>query len=417
MLDPRNPTEPACLVIADITGYTSYLAGVELDHAQDILADLMDTVVRALRPTFRLAKLEGDAAFTYVITATVDGSGLMDTVERTYFAFRRRLRDIGQASTCDCNACMRMPNLDLKLLAHHGTILRQRVAGREELVGSPVIVAHRLLKNAITEQTGIRAYALYTAECLAAAGIEDPAALGLIEHRETYDHLGEVVGWIADLDAAWRAALERDRVVIDHTSAMAVSEFELPGTPALVWDFVTSPARRVRWQAGVDSIEEATANGRRGVGTVNHCIHGKDAIVEEIVDWRPPEYYTFDFKVPIPGAPKVRATEALTETPDGTRVTISIGRPRSSKDRAFLMGALPMIEPMFTAGRVALEPLLAEELARQAAEAAGQREPELQVSAGRFINEPFRAPTPIAFESAADPAAEAGVDSTRVHSS
>jgi uncharacterized protein YndB with AHSA1/START domain len=417
MLDPRNPTEPACLVIADITGYTSYLAGVELDHAQDILADLMDTVVRALRPTFRLAKLEGDAAFTYVITATVDGSGLMDTVERTYFAFRRRLRDIGQASTCDCNACMRMPNLDLKLLAHHGTILRQRVAGREELVGSPVIVAHRLLKNAITEQTGIRAYALYTAECLAAAGIEDPAALGLIEHRETYDHLGEVVGWIADLDAAWRAALERDRVVIDHTSAMAVSEFELPGTPALVWDFVTSPARRVRWQAGVDSIEEATANGRRGVGTVNHCIHGKDAIVEEIVDWRPPEYYTFDFKVPIPGAPKIRATEALTETPDGTRVTISIGRPRSSKDRAFLMGALPMIEPMFTAGRVALEPLLAEELARQAAEAAGQREPELQVSARRFINEPFRAPTPIAFESAADPAAEAGVDSTRVHSS
>ena len=41
-----NQPEPACLVIADITGYTSYLAGVELDHAQDILADLMDTVVR-----------------------------------------------------------------------------------------------------------------------------------------------------------------------------------------------------------------------------------------------------------------------------------------------------------------------------------------------------------------------------------
>ena len=42
-----NAPEPACLVIADISGYTSYLAGVELDHAQDILADLMDTVVTA----------------------------------------------------------------------------------------------------------------------------------------------------------------------------------------------------------------------------------------------------------------------------------------------------------------------------------------------------------------------------------
>lgn len=53
--------ELACLLIADIAGYTDYLAGVELDHAQDILADLVDTVVGRLRPTFRLAKLEGDA--------------------------------------------------------------------------------------------------------------------------------------------------------------------------------------------------------------------------------------------------------------------------------------------------------------------------------------------------------------------
>ena len=41
-------TESACLVIADISGYTGYLAGVELDHAQDILLDLMSTIVSAL---------------------------------------------------------------------------------------------------------------------------------------------------------------------------------------------------------------------------------------------------------------------------------------------------------------------------------------------------------------------------------
>src|SRR5262245_39639269 len=117
-----NRPEPACLVIADISGYTGYLAGVELDHAQDILADLMDTVVRALRPRFRLAKLEGDAAFAYVMTATIDGSTLQDTIEGTYFAFRRRLRDIKQASQCDCNACTLIPSLDLKLVVHHGDV-------------------------------------------------------------------------------------------------------------------------------------------------------------------------------------------------------------------------------------------------------------------------------------------------------
>jgi hypothetical protein len=59
--------EPACLVMADISGYTGYLAGVELDHAQDILADLIDTIVGALRPPFQLSKLEGDAAFVYLV--------------------------------------------------------------------------------------------------------------------------------------------------------------------------------------------------------------------------------------------------------------------------------------------------------------------------------------------------------------
>jgi hypothetical protein len=48
-------TEPACLVIADISGYSGYLIAVELDHAQDVLADLMGTVVGALRPSFELA--------------------------------------------------------------------------------------------------------------------------------------------------------------------------------------------------------------------------------------------------------------------------------------------------------------------------------------------------------------------------
>jgi hypothetical protein len=73
--------ESACFVIADISGYTSFLAGVELDHAQDIIADLMDTIVRRLRPPFRLAKFEGDAAFFYAATDKVDGSVLQDGVD------------------------------------------------------------------------------------------------------------------------------------------------------------------------------------------------------------------------------------------------------------------------------------------------------------------------------------------------
>jgi uncharacterized protein YndB with AHSA1/START domain len=385
-----SQSEPACLVIADITGYTSYLAGVELDHAQDILADLIDTVVGNLRTTFRLAKLEGDAAFTYAITETIDAATLMDTIERTYFAFRRRLRDIGQASVCDCNACTRMPSLDLKLLAHHGTILRQRVAGREELVGSPVIVAHRLLKNAVTETTGFRAYALYTEACLRVAGIDDPAELGLVEHREVYDHLGEVGGWVADLDAAWLAEQTRTRVFVERAAAIASVDYVLPAPPAIAWDFLTSPARRLRWQAGVTDIVQEVAGGRRGVGTTNHCVHGKDAVVEEILDWRPTDYFTLDWQMPIPGAPKVKTTYVLTDTTTGgTSVEMRMERPRSARDRAFLENLLPGLAPAFEAGIAALTPLVIEEMARRAAERAPGDEPALPASAGRFLDPPL----------------------------
>jgi uncharacterized protein YndB with AHSA1/START domain len=347
----------------------------------------MNTVVASLRPPFRLAKLEGDAAFTFAITETVDGSGLMDTIERTYFAFRRRLRDIGQASVCDCNACMRMPGLDLKFLAHHGTILRQRMAGREELVGSPVIVAHRLLKNAVTETTGFRAYALYTEDCLRAAGIDDPAALGLVEHSEGYDHLGEITGWVADLDAAWTAEQARTRVFVESKAAIASIGYTLPAPPAVAWDYLTSPARRLRWQAGVTEIvEEPAAGGRRGVGTTNHCVHGKDAIVEEILDWRPSDYFTLNWQMPIPGAPKVKTTYLLTPTDEGTAVEFRMERPRSAKDRAFLEQMLPGLKPIFEAGIAALTPLVAEEMARRAAE--GDVEPALPASAGRFLDSP-----------------------------
>ena len=63
----------ACLAIADVSGYTSYLAGVEFDHAQDILADLVGTIVEAMAP-FRLSRLEGDAAFGYLLGDEVDGA-------------------------------------------------------------------------------------------------------------------------------------------------------------------------------------------------------------------------------------------------------------------------------------------------------------------------------------------------------
>ncbi len=380
---PDQP-ERACLVLADISGYTTYLAGVELDHAQDILADLTDTVVRALRPTFRLAKLEGDAAFAYVITDAVDGSVLQDTIEHCYIAFRRRLRDIGQASQCDCNACTYLPRLDLKFVVHHGQIARQRMAGREELVGRDVIVVHRLLKNDVQTALGIGAYALYTDDCVRMMGIADPAGAGLIEHRETYD-VGEVVGWVRDLEAVWQDAEDTAAVVVAPAQTGWATSFTFDGPPAIVWEWVTSPARRLQWQIGVEAVNEDVVGGRRGVGTTNHCVHGRDAIVEEILAWHPAELLTTRFQMPMPGAPKLTRSELFEPTADGSKtlLTVRVQRPSSAKDRAKLEEMTPFLVNAYGGGFATLAPMIAADVTARSARAVP--EPELPISAGRNL--------------------------------
>ncbi len=381
--------EPACLVIADISGYTSFLAGAELEHAQDILADLMSTVVTNVRPMFRLAKLEGDAAFVYAIAETIDGPLLQDTIERCYFAFQRRLRDIRQASSCECNACVLVPNLDLKFVAHHGQVIRQRIANSEELVGSDVIVAHRLLKNSVDEATGISAYALYTDACVAAMGLTDPHAAGMVAHRETFDGVGEIGGWVVDLHAAFTAELARSRIVVDKKGALRVYETTLDASPAVVWEYVTSPALRPKWQYGVEAVQkESGPVGRRGIGTVNHCIHGKDAIIEEVLDWQPNDHVTYRSLLPAPGVPKLVNTFAFEDLGDGrTRMTGIFGRPRSAKDRAIAEGLVPLLDDMVERGLAALTALVAATSA-SAASADAPAEPDLPPSRGRNVSEP-----------------------------
>jgi uncharacterized protein YndB with AHSA1/START domain len=384
--------QPACLLIADISGYTSFLADAELDHAQDVLADLIGTVVGALRPTFRLAKLEGDAAFVYAFAESLDAPATQDAVERCYYSFRRRLRDIGQASSCDCNSCTLVPKLDLKIVVHHGAIVRQRIAGREELVGSPVVVAHRLLKNHVVEGGGPRAYALYSAACVAAMGIADPAAAGLERHAEEFDGVGEIVGWIRDLEAAWQGELDRARVVVEPADATRRYATTLPVPPAIAWDYVTSPAQRPRWQHDVVGVEEQPGTaGRRGVGTVNHCIHGKDAVVEEVLDWRPYEYVTYRSQLPIAGVPPIVNSFAF--EPDGTggtRLELRFGKPRSAKHRSILEPLLPglddSIEHGFSTLRSAVEADISE---RPAGAGDALPEPPLPDSPGRNFTEPI----------------------------
>ena len=337
-----STAQPTCFLIADISGYTGYLADVELDHAQDILADLIGAVVTALRPGFRLAKLEGDAAFTFAATERIDGSMLLDTIERCYFGFRRRRRDVRQATSCECNACVRIPDLDLKFVVHHGAAIQQKVAGRQELLGSDVIVAHRLLKNEVVEKLGMSAYALLSQACIDASDI-DPAALGMREHTETYDRIGDVPAWAHDLERRWQEEEARGRVLVSPEDAILTVSVETNVPPQVAWEFLTKPGQRMTWQPWVTEVTiRGATGGRRGLGSANHCRHGKDAVIEEILDWRPYDYVTDRTILETPGGPvKVLHTIELEPGTTGTTIHFRFGAPKTRREQALMEGIGP----------------------------------------------------------------------------
>jgi uncharacterized protein YndB with AHSA1/START domain len=384
---PAQP-ESACFLIADISGYTSFLAGVELDHAHDIIADVMDTVLKRLRPKFRLAKFEGDAAFVYSVTEKIDGSMVQDAIESAYFAFRRRLRDISQSTTCTCKACAKMQDLDLKFVAHHGQFIKHKMAGREELAGSDVIVVHRLLKNGVNERLGGHAYALFSDACIQAMGI-DPKAQGMIEHRETIDIIGETVCWVRDLETAWIEENERQRNEVTRDKSAFLLEFDFAFPRPVVWEYFTMPDLRPKWRAA-DEVREATAQdnrgGRRGVGTVNHCMHGAAAIIEEILDWRPFDYLTLTTLVPMPDAPKILMAYVFGEKDNGTHVEIRIAKPKP-KDQAFLEKVAANFKEHITHEVAVLQGILEERLGAP----PPIEEPAVPASASRFLTEPVAA--------------------------
>ena len=303
--------ERGYLLIADIGGYTRYLQAVELEHAHDVLADLIGVVADTLGATLTVDKLEGDAVFAHR-SGDMSADQLVELVKATYFGFKRRQRDIGHNTICSCRACTTIPELDLKFVVHHGEFVERKMARSRELVGPDVVLVHRLLKNSVTKSTGRRAYALLTQACVGGVDLDSEAA-GLIRHDEAATDVEKVEGWVLDLEGAWREDQDRTAVYVEPGSTRLVFDIDLHASPTIVWNWVNSAEHQRVWQLSADSIDMRHPKGVWGVGTTSHCVHGKVAMVHKVVDSKPFTYFTLRTTLPFG---RTEATWELTPWPD-----------------------------------------------------------------------------------------------------
>jgi uncharacterized protein DUF2652 len=242
----NNETQHGYLIVADISGYTSYLAGTELTHARDILTELLELILERFKPLLTIVQLEGDAVFAYLPeTKILREETLLEMMESTYFAFRDRVEGIRRRTTCQCNACKAIPTLDLKFIMHFGEYLLQNISGITELVGSDVNLVRRLLKNHIADATGWKAYILFTDAGLTQLNVK---LENLHEQVESYEHLGEVKTYSLNLRARYQELVEARRILISPEEADVIVTRMVRASPVIVWEWLNDIQKRLQWE-------------------------------------------------------------------------------------------------------------------------------------------------------------------------
>jgi len=355
--------EHGYIVIADITGYTAFLSSSELEHAEDSLRSLINLLIDQTKSPLVISRLQGDAVISYAPQASfLQGQTLVEIIENSYVVFRQARERMQLNTTCTCAACQNIPNLDLKFLVHYGSYVLQPTPMYQELVGNDVNLTHRLLKNRITELTGVKAYAAYTEPAVEALGIKE-FCIDMSQHTESYEHLGEVLLFIQDLQRVWKRERERRRVVVEPGEAWFTVETEIPAPPPLVWDYFTKPQYRITL-FGADSMPvDNRIQGRTAPGTVYVCAHGDARIRHAVLDWRPFEYYTFETDIAL-GAKSLVTTRFMPiDGGQGTRVMGSCGKPQANfLVRGALVAVRSGVFRQIEAGTQALRRIILQEL-------------------------------------------------------
>ncbi len=191
---PEPRTEQVVLILADISGYTRFMLASQeaLVHGQQVITELLESIIREVEIPLEVKEIEGDAVFLYAIKPDDDaaweearrmiGRKLISFFE----AFARTILWASESTLCPCAVCENFDQLKLKIVVHSGEALFHRVGRFSDVSGVDVILVHRLLKNSVKSDE----YVLMTKA--AYRDISFPVDVELSKGEEHYPEFGAI---------------------------------------------------------------------------------------------------------------------------------------------------------------------------------------------------------------------------------
>lgn len=141
-----NDTKEGPIVLADISGYTTFVASTELEHSRRVVGLLLEAMIESQHGRLEAGQVAGDAVL--FVGVGLDPS-FLDWMDSMYVAFHRMARDLGARRDCGCRACGLAGTLTMKSLAHYGRWNLMRIGPSAQVHGGDAIVPHRLSKNSV----------------------------------------------------------------------------------------------------------------------------------------------------------------------------------------------------------------------------------------------------------------------------
>ena len=251
-------------ILADIGGYTTFLSDVGIEHAKEITSHLFNGMVK-VNKRWKVGNVEGDCLFLYT-SSRESPESTFDHVRKLYEKFRESVAEIASGSTCRCGACDRSGDLVLKFVVHSGEFDTHEVAGRKELIGPDIVVAHRLLKNSVPA----REYAIITTPL---ADVAHASSLPTTLARDDYSDIGAVDYLYVDLQPVREEFDKAREVYLTEETADVFVAIEIEAPPDLVWRVFADADKAKLWAPTL--VEAEPISGEQGkVGGVHTCLHG-----------------------------------------------------------------------------------------------------------------------------------------------
>ena len=182
-----NEAAPTLICIPDISGFTQFMSTTDIAISSKVIPSLLNKVIYANTIGLKVSEIEGDAILFYKTGKLPAFKNLVDQCRRFYLDFYEQLTHL-RTQIPD------IPDvLGLKIILHYGTSVSAVPIGKNiKLMGEDVIIAHRLLKNAIRSDEYIL-LSDFLLEQYKETEIERNFEWGELHEREQeYEHIGEV---------------------------------------------------------------------------------------------------------------------------------------------------------------------------------------------------------------------------------